>query len=272
MKEKSSLEKSIEYRIRNYKSGDEIHLARIFSECFGPTTPRLLRQWYRRMKVLPEDVFIGEVDRKPVSCVEMVSKDLHLGEGVYVRTAGISGVCTDSDYRHKGIVTNLLKLSLNHAENTGASNSSLYTGLDIPAHRIYSRLGFVNVMTARTYIKYLDFPFVFARWIRMLNRQLKDSKIATRKLQSWEKSIAIELQEVGLLTFRFRRGRFQRLRKPPKKPDIVFSTDILTYTQILREGVFEWDEAVNTKKITLKRGEPSDVEMLKRILRWTWED
>jgi len=266
------LEKSTEYRVRNYKDGDEIHLAKIYSECFEPVTPRRLKQWHRRMKVLPQNLFIGEAKGKPVSAVEMVFKDLHMGEGVYIRTAGVSGVCTDSDYRRKGIVTNVMKLSLNNAENTGASNSSLYTGLEIPAHRIYSRLGFVDVMTNHAYVKYLDFSLVFTRWIRMLNQRLKDSKIPTRRLQGWEKSAAIELKEVGTLAFRFRRGHFERLKKPPKKPDVVLSTDILTYTKIVGEGVFDWEEAVKTKKVTLKRGEPADVEVLKRILRWTWED
>jgi len=266
------LEKPAQYTVRNYRKGDEALLAKIYSECFGPVTPRLLRQWYRVMEVLPEHIFIGEVNAKPVSCVEFVVRQLHLGEGVYLKTGGISGVCTDSDFRKKGIVTNLMKLSLNYAENIGASNSSLYTGLDIPAHRIYSRLGFVDIMTRHVYIKYIDFPIVFAKWIRMLNRQLKDSKIATRKLQGWEKSVIMELKEVGSVAFRFKRGRFEKLKKPPKKPDIVLSTDIQTYTQMVREGVFDWEEAFQTKKITWKRGDSSDVEMLKQVLRWMWED
>jgi len=268
---KHGLDKPVQYTVRNYRRGDEAHLAKIFSECFGPTTPRLLKQWYRLNRVLPEHIFIGEVDAKLVSCVELVFKQLHLGEGVYLKTGGIGSVCTDSDYRRKGIVTNLMKLSLDYAESMGASNSSLYTGLKIPAHRIYSRLGFVDVMTRRTCIKYLDFPFVFARWIRMLNRQLKDSKIATRKLQGWEKCVVIEFKEVGPLAFRFRRGHFERLREPSKKPDIMFFTDVLTYTQIQME-VLEWEEAVKTRKLALKRGEPADIEMLNRILRWMWED
>jgi len=262
----------VQYVVRNYRKGDEAYLARIYSECFGPTTPRLLRQLYRTNRVLPQHIFISEVDAKPVSCVEMVFKQLHLGEGVYLKTSGISGVCTDSDYRKRGIVTNLMRLSLNFAESSGASNSSLYTGLDIPAHRIYSHLGFVDIMTRRTYIKYLNFPLVFARWIRMLNRQLKDSKIAARKLQGWEKSVVIELKEVGPLAFRFRRERFERLKKQPKKPDIVFATDLSTFTQIIREGVLDWEQTVKTRKLTWKRGEPADIEMLKRILRWMWED
>jgi len=267
------LEKPVQYAVRNYRKGDEAHLAKIYSECFGSTTPRLLKQWHRRNRVLPEHIFIGEVDGKPVSCVEFVFKPLHLGEGVYLKTAGVSGVCTDSDYRKKGIVTNLMKLSLNSAESSGgASNSSLYTGLDIPAHRIYSRLGFVDIMTWRAYIKYLDFPLVFSKWMRMVNRRLKDSKIATRKLQGWEKTVTIELKEAGPLAFRFRRGRFERLKRPPKKPDIVFSTDILTWTLITREGLLDWEQAVKTSKLTWKRGEPGDIETIKRVLKWMWDD
>lgn len=266
------MEKPIHYVVRHYRKGDEAHLAKIYSECFHHITPRRIKQGFRLNKTLPEQVFIGEIDGKPVSCVEMVSKQLHLGEDVYLKTSGISGVCTDSDYRHKGIVTNLMKLSLNHAENSGASNSSLYTGLDIPAHRIYSRLGFIDIMTRRIYIKYLDHPFIFVRWIRMLNRQLKDSKIATRKLQGWEKTVTIELKEVGPMAFRFRKGRFERLKKQPKKPDIALSTDILTWTMITREGALNWEQAVKTRKLTWKHGEPADIETLKRILRWTWED
>jgi len=266
------LEKTVRYVVRNYRKGDEAQLAKIYSECFGPTTPRRLKQWHRMSRVLPEHIFVGEVDAKPVSCVEMVFKKLHLGEGVYLKTGGISGVCTDSDYRKKGIVTNLMKLCLNCAESNGASNSSLYTGLDIPAHRIYSRLGFVDIMTPRDYIKYFDFPFVFAQGIRMLNRQLKNSKIATRKLQGWEKSVTLELNEVGSFAFRFRRGRFERLKKPSRNPDIVLSTDIITFTHIIREGVLDWEHIVKTRKLTWKHGEPVDIEMLKRILRWAWGD
>jgi len=261
----------VQYMVRNYRKGDEGHLAKLFSECFGPTTPRLLMQWYRRQKVLPEQIFIGEADGRPVSSVEVVFKQLHMDEDVYLKTWGISGVCTDSDYRKKGIISNLMKLSLEHAKNSGISNASLFTGLDIPAHRIYQRFGFVDIMTGRTYIKYLDYPSVFAKWIRQLNRILKDSKIAKRKLEGWEKSLTIQLKEVGKLAVRFRKGRFQKLKKAPKKADIKFSTDLQTYAKIMR-NVVTWEDAVKTRKLVVERGEAVDIEMLQRILHWRWDD
>lgn len=265
------MEKPVQYVVRNYQKGDEVHLAKLFSECFGPTTPRLLMQWYRRQKVLPEHILIGEADGKPVSSVEVVFKQLHIGEGFYSKTGGISGVCTDSDYRKKGIVSNLMKLSLEYAKNSGASNASLFTGLDMSAHRIYQRLGFVDVLTGRTYIKYLDYPSVFAKWVRQLNRSLKDSKIVRRRLEGWEKSVTIQLREVGKLAFRFRKGRFQRLKKVPKKADIEFSTDLQTYAKITR-NVLTWEDAVKAQKLVVERGEAADIETLQRILHWRWDD
>jgi len=269
--EKKSLEKPIQYMVRNYRKGDEVAIAKIMSECFGPTTPRQLAEWFRRADVSPDDIFVGVVDGKLVSHVNMEFKQLHHGEGVYLKTAGVVGVCTDSDYRRKGIVTNLMGLALDNAQRRGFSNTSLFTGFDLPAFRIYRRLGFVDVMTWRTYIKYMDYTSIFAKWLRLLNRSLKDSKVAARKLEVWEKSVAIHLKEVGILSFRFSRKRFQRLKKPPKRADIEFSTDLQTYAGIQR-GVVQWEDAAKEGKLIVKSGEPADIETFKRILHWRWDD
>jgi ribosomal protein S18 acetylase RimI-like enzyme len=265
------MEKPVQYVVRNFKKGDEPHLARIYSECFGPTTPRLLQQWYRRNKTQPNQIFVGAVEDKPVSAVEYVFKNLHLGEGVYSKTGGISGVCTDSDYRHKGIVSNLMKLSLNSAKNSGVSNASLYTGLDIPAHRIYLRFGFIDIMTWRAYVKYLDYPAIFAKWVRNLNRFYKDSKIAQRRLQGWEKTVLIRLKAIGNLAFKFKKGHFQRLKTTPKTADIEFTIDLESYAKIVR-NVLLWADAVKQKKLVVQKGEASDIDMLNRILHWRWDD
>lgn len=265
------LQRDTEYLVRNYKKGDEVCLAEIYSECFSPITARIVKKWHRRARVLPEHIFIGEVEGKLVSSVVLEFKKLHLGEEVYLKTGGIGGVCTGSDYRRKGIMTNLMKEALNYTKQSGISNSALFTDLDIPAHRIYSRLGFVDIKTEKLFIKYLDYPFIFKRWIRRRNRLLKYANIAKRKLRGWEKSVVIELKDIGTLCFRFKRGRFQTLKKPPKTPDIIFSTDVPTYTRV-SAGAIEWEKAVKTGKLVVKRGEPEDIGMFKRILRWMWEE
>lgn len=265
------LQRNTRYLIRNYKDGDEVRLADIYSECFTPLTPRIVRKWYRRARVLPEHVFVGETDGKLVSSVVLEFKKLHLGEDVFLKAAGIAAVCTDSDYRRKGIVTGLMKQALDYTRQSGVSNSALFTDTDIPAHRIYSRLGFVDIATYKGFTKFLDYPFVFRQWVRRRNRLLKYTKMAKRKLHGWEKSVVIELTDVGTLCFRFRRGRFQTLKKPPRAPDVVFSTDVQTYTRISMSEI-EWDDAVKRGKLVVKRGEPVDIAMFMRVLKWTWEE
>jgi hypothetical protein len=211
------------------------------------------------------------VDGKLVSHVNMEFKQLDHGEGVHLKTAGIAGVCTDSDYRRRGIVTNLMKLTLDDVRQRGVSNASLFTGLDLPAVRIYRRLGFVDVLTWRAYIKYIDYPSIFAKWLRALNRLVKDSKMAAGRLQDWEKSVVVRLNDVSPLSFRFHKGRFQRLKKPPRRPNIEFYSDLQTYSRIVR-GVVQWEGAVKEGKLTVNRGEAADIEMFKRILHWRWDD
>lgn len=265
------MEKPVQYIVRNFRKGDEPALTKIYSECFGPITKAQLRQWYRRNKTQPDQVLVCTVDERPVSAIDYVFKDLLLGEGVYSKSAGISGVCTDSDYRHRGIVTNLMKLTLDSAKNRSLSNASLYTGLDFPAHRIYLRFGFIDIMTARMYVKYLNYSEVFAKWLRYQNRYVKHSKIAQKRLQGWKKTVSIHLKEVGNLAFKFRKGSFTRLKKTPKTADIEFTTDLETYTRMLR-NVLPWEKAVKQKKLLVQRGEASDIELLNRILHGRWDN
>lgn len=259
------------YVIRNYQKGDEVGLARIFGECFGPATPREVMYWKRRSERKPEELYVGIVGDKLVSHVEVGAQRLHVGEGVFLKSAGVGGVCTDSDYRSKGIVTNVMKLALNRAQLEGFSNSSLFTGLDFPAHRIYERFGFIDVVTWRTYVKHIDYLATFARWLRNSNRSIKASKIATKRLRGWDKSVTIRLRDVGTLAFRVKKNRFQKLSKPPKRADVDFDTDLSTYISIMR-GLVRWEDAVKARKLLVKCGQPADIEMLNRILHWRWHD
>ena len=265
----------VRYLIREGQEGrDEVKLAQILSECFDPTTPRQVRRWIRQAKKASggwSKVFVAEVDGEVVSQVSVELEELHLGEGVYVKTGGIAGVCTCSEYRRKGIMTNLLKKSLAYIKNSGISNSSLYTGIMIPAHRIYQRLGFCDIETWPVYVKIFDFNYVFRTWIRNLNRHLKFSKIARRTLENWNRSVVFEFKGVNVQSFRFRHGRFQRLSKPPKSADIIIATSVETFIRVMW-GAIEFEKAVKTGKMQVKKGGEADLRMLKKILIGIWDE
>ncbi len=269
------MRKKVKYLIREGQEGkDEVDLAQIFSECFDPATPRQVRRWVRQAKKESAGwsrFFVGDVDGKVVSNVTAELKELHLGEGVYVETGGIAGVCTCSDYRRKGIVSNLFGQSLAYVKKASISNSSLYTGIMLPAHRIYQRFGFCDIETWPVYIKVFDYEYVFRTWIRNLNRHLKFSKIARRTLQNWDRSVIFELESVSAQSFRFKHGRFQRLSKPPKSADIVIATSVETLIRVMW-GAIRFEDAIEAEKMHTKKGSEADLRVLKKILIRIWDE
>lgn len=267
------MNKEVKYAIRNVQGDDVQHIARIISECFWPTTPRQIKEWLRRDERESKGAtktFVAVVDGKVVSQVVVEFINVNVGEGVYVKTGGIAGVCTDSDYRKRGIVTNLMKHALEYAKQKGASNSSLYTGCCIPAHRVYSRLGFLDIERWPMYIKLIDFSYVFSTWLREWNKLLKHSKLAAKALQHWNKTVVLEISEYGRFAFRCRNRRFYRLKTPPKKPNVILSVAIKTLLEVMAD--LSWEDAMNSGRLEIKQGSVSDIAIVKKLLPWAWSE
>jgi hypothetical protein len=215
--------------------------------------------------------FVCEVEGEIVSHVNVVFKELHLGEGVYSKTGGIGGVCTCSEFRRKGVMTSMMQQTLNYIKNAGVSNSALYTGLMLPAHRIYERNGFRDVTTLPSYVKILDFAYVFRLWLRDINRDIKVSRIAQKTLQGWNRTIVFHFEEFGVQSLRFNRGRFQRIHVLPRKADVVIATSLETLFRAT-QGELRFEEAAETGKMQVRRGDEADLRMLRRILTRMWDE
>ena len=274
------MQKKAPMLVRTAEEGkDEADLARITSECFGPVTPRTMRRWIHREKKNAsgqDRFFVAEVDGKVVSNVSVAPRKLYLGEGVYVKTLGVLGVCTCSEYRKQGIATNLLQQALAYADKAGFSNTTLYTGILIPAHRIYQSLGFRDIEKTTKYVKYLDYDYVFRRWVRWCNHYLKHSIIAQKTLQNWNRSVVFNLGNEGVKGFRFRNGRFQRLSKPPRTADILINTSVESLTRVM-SGAYEFgsnvlENAIKTGQMQVRRGSGSDLKILNKILVGMWDE
>ena len=253
---------------------DEAGIARIFSECFAPTAPRMIKGWMRQEKKDAEGTerfFVAEADGKMMGNVSVALRKLHLGEGIYVPTLGVLSVATPSEYRKKGIATNLMKHSLAYGDAIGFSNASLYTRLLFPAHRIYERLGFRDIETAPVYIKFLDYDFYFRRWIKDLNRFLKTSDIAKTTLQNWDRSVVFELGKAGTYAVRFKQSRIQKLSKPPKSAHICMETSAEALARVMF-GEIELEDAAKMGLIQLKKGTEADLKILRKVLLGIWDE
>jgi len=267
--------KKVEYLVREVRDNqDEISLARIFSECFGPTTRRQVTRWIRRAK--KESVgkfksFVAELEGEVVSNVTVETKKLHVGEGVHIETGGIAGVCTCSDYRRRGIVTNLFEQCIEYLENSGFSNSSLYTGKMLPAHRIYRRKNFDDMHRFEVHVKFLDFDSNFRTWLRNLNRYIKLSKVAQTTLQGWDRSVVLLIEGEKPQCFQYSQNHFKRLGKRPRYADIEIATSVETLTRVMW-GETEIEEAMEMGKVKIKKGTKVDLRYLRKILTGIWDE
>ena len=261
-----------------FRSADEkrdyVDLASVMSECFGPVTPRTMKKWIQGEKKNAagyDRFFVAEVDGKTVGSVSVAPRKLHFGEGVYVKTLAVLGVCTGSEYRGRGVATGLLKQAMAFADKSGFSNSSLYTATLLPAHRIYVREGFRDVKKTARFVKIFDYDFVFRGWVRWRNRVLKHSKIAQKTLRGWNRTVVFDLGSNGVQGFRFRNGRFQRLTKPPKSAYIHVVTTVETMTSLTTE-VFLLSDAIEAGHLQVKGATEADLRILNKVLVGIWDE
>ncbi len=137
--------------IRTYREGEEDEIAKLLGECFDSYKSSGLTgaMWLRIFEFDPgyrkDLAFVAEKDGKIVSHVQLVVRDLKVGSGATLRVAGIANVSTLRDFRREGISTKLLMHAINDAMEQGFPSTALFTGAQIPAHRIYLKLGLTDI-------------------------------------------------------------------------------------------------------------------------------
>jgi ribosomal protein S18 acetylase RimI-like enzyme len=257
--------------IREASVDDAVDLARIISESLPRSiTSRQVKRELRKEKEDPEPfskTFVAELDGKIVGQLVLEYKDLHLGEGVYVKTAAITGVCTDPDYRKKGVATTLLRVGLEFAKDNGVACSGLFTAISGPAQRLYSKLGFLDIETFQVQSQLVDFRFMFLSRLKARSRRLKRLRPAMCSLKNWNKVVVLEILGQGVIAFKHCGTSFKPLESPKKK-DVVVSTDAETLYELM-DGA-SWKDAVRSGKLNIKQGIEDDVTRVMRILQWNW--
>lgn len=191
------MEDESKFTVREARIDDATDLARIISESFSRlVTPRQVKRELRKEKGNPKafsKTFVAEIDGRIVGQFVLEYRDLHLGEGIYIRTAAIIGVCTDPDYRKRGVATTLLSAGLEFAKNDGAACSGLFTAINGPAQRVYSKLGFLDIETFQIQSKLIDSRFMFLGRLKARSGLLKRSKLAMCSLKDWNKVVVLEI-------------------------------------------------------------------------------
>jgi predicted acetyltransferase len=88
----------------------------------------------------PTDTLLAVMDGKPVSCLQIFSKEIRL-RGDTVKIGGIGSVATAASHRRRGLAGRLVARAIPEMERRGMILSLLFTGLQ----GFYERHGFVPV-------------------------------------------------------------------------------------------------------------------------------
>ncbi len=127
-------------KIRTATVKDAPELARIYTDAFAPVTAADVRRSMKRKDARAERI-VAVVDGKVVASVTVIYFNLVV-DGVPIRTGAIAGVATRWSYRRQGLATILMRAAIKRIKARGISNSTLFTGVQLPAKRIYERLGY----------------------------------------------------------------------------------------------------------------------------------
>ncbi len=251
--------------VRTATERDAPALARVYRDAYGPITARDVRTWMR-LPECPREYLVAVVDGVVASTVNIQYREL-LVDGVPIRTGGIAGVATHGEYRRQGLATRLMREAIRRIRTRGISNTSLFTGYDLPAIRIYRRLGYSETADwrgfhdARRPVEWIRKRFEFrGKWLRSASfgkAVLRDSvRRVLLAAPGWRATVACDGHR-----FTVHAGRKGR-------PDIVMrgrSDAILhcfgdpdTYDRYVRRG---------TVRVT---GDPDAARAWRRVLTMEW--
>lgn len=143
-----------------------------------------------------------------------------LGRHAAVRMAGIGGVGTDPSFRRRGFAHRVLAQALHEIRSAGYSCVGLYTGTDIVAHRLYRRLGFVDIVTHQPAVKVLDPAAFFAHRLR---RALAEAREQHADIADWHCHLAVDLLDQPSVHLRIEAGSAEAASASPARSDLTLA-------------------------------------------------
>ncbi len=175
--------------VRQATVRDAPALARVYRDAYGPVSLRDVRTWMRSPECRRE-YLVAVVDGVIASTVNIQYREL-LVDGVPIRTGGIAGVATHGDYRRRGLATRLMREATRRIRARRISNATLFTGYDLPAIRIYRRLGYTetadwhSLYDVRRPLEWIAKRFEYrGKWLRI-------ASYGKAILEGWDKRVLL---------------------------------------------------------------------------------
>lgn len=137
---------------RRYKPGDEGGIVSTMNACFDTFRDFGLNKdtWLAYEAIddgfEKENALVAEHAGKVVGHVQIIRRNVKIGDATFVPMGGIANVSTIPEMRGRGISTTLITHAVDLCRRNGIPLSGLFTGYGSVAHRVYRRVGFGNTI------------------------------------------------------------------------------------------------------------------------------
>ena len=244
---------------------DAVQLAKVFTDAFELTRPADVRRSMRR-RIAKREYLVAVVDGKIAANVEILYLDLMI-EGVPLRTAGIAGVATRWEYRRRGLATSLMREAIRRVRAKGISNTTLFTGLQLPAKRIYERLGYTETSRWLRFADIRDPLGVLVQAFAGRSAWLPKTPFGRAILDKWRESILFESDDLRV-TVTFEDGKFVVQRGKKGKPTVTVRGPTNRLIECFRNRLaYDRHAADGTIKVS---GRPDALASLRRLITLEW--
>ena len=254
--------------IRPRKTEDIRDLVRLFTECFGPTTLKQVRE-YLRKDPAKTDAFVIEVGGHVVSHIDVRYKEIHFEEGAFIRTGGIASVATLPGHRRKGYARLLLERASEAIRARGVSTAALFTGIQSQGHSIYEKLGYFDVSTSYLTVSTKDLRGFLESELKRRNKHLALVPAIRRALNDWKRNIEFRISRSASLYVRCEGKRLVLKDSRPERVHVRVVCDRVSFLRLWL-GVRSYEDALKSGA-RVEAQDPEDAEMVKRMLTWGWD-
>lgn len=179
--------------ISRYESGGENHIANLLVECFETFSSFGMNgdKWLEYQEIDPGldlfAAFIAKINDKTIGHVQMVFRNLKIGDSIFLRLACIGNVCVLPEYRQKDVARELLDHVHNQVSNMGLSLAALLVQPGSSAFSLYRKQGYKDVYLFEDVTCELD---EIRRMIKPLN---ESRRIAIRDYLSGDEKFMQEI-------------------------------------------------------------------------------
>jgi ribosomal protein S18 acetylase RimI-like enzyme len=137
--------------ISRYESGGENHIANLLTECFETFSSFGMNgeKWLEYQIIDPGlnlfAAFVAKFNDKTIGHVQIVFRNLKLGDSIFLRLACIGNVCVLPEYRQKDVARELLDHVHNQVSNMGLCLAALLVQPGSRAWSLYKKQGYRDV-------------------------------------------------------------------------------------------------------------------------------